>query len=148
MGKTQAEAKEKLAAAQQEYQTLDITRTDEYTVATWLHTWYDLYAQPNVRLTTADRYRLMIETYTIPCIGKIKLKKLTSRDLQKLYKDLMEHGRINQRNGHGNPGLSNTTVRSVHLMLHSVFEWAVKERLIPRYPTDDCITPKVQNQCK
>ena len=31
-----------------------------------------------------------IETYTIPRIGKIKLKKLTSRDLQKLYKDLME----------------------------------------------------------
>ena len=144
LGKTQAEAKEKLAAAQQECQTLDMTRTDEYTVATWLRTWYDLYAQPNVRLATADRYRLMIETYTIPRIGKIKLKKLTSRDLQKLYKDLMEHGRVNQRSGHGNPGLSSTTVRSVHLMLHSAFERAVKERLIPRNPTDDCIAPKVQ----
>ena len=44
---------------------------------------------------TADRYRLMIETYTIPRIGKIKLKKLTSRDLQKMYKSLMEHGRVN-----------------------------------------------------
>ena len=29
-------------------------------------------------------------------------------------------------------------------MLHSVFEWAVKERLIPRNPTEDCIAPKVQ----
>lgn len=37
----------------------------------------------------------MIETYTIPRIGKIKLKKLTSRDLQKMYKSLMEHGRVN-----------------------------------------------------
>lgn len=37
----------------------------------------------------------MIETYTIPRIGKIKLKKLTSRDLQKMYKILMEHGRVN-----------------------------------------------------
>ncbi len=86
----------------------------------------------------------MIETYTIPRIGKIKLKKLTSRDLQKLYKYLMEHGRVNQRSGHGNPGLSSTAVRSVHLMLHSAFERAVKERLIPHNPTDDCIAPKVQ----
>ena len=51
---------------------------------------------------------------------------------------------MNQRSGHGNPGLSSTTVRSVHLMLHSAFERAVKERLITRNPTDDCIAPKVQ----
>ena len=144
LGKTQAEAKAKLAAAQQECEMLDVTRTDEYTVATWLRNWYELYAQPNIRTATADRYKLMIETYTIPRIGKIKLKKLTSRDLQKLYKDLMEHGRVNHRSGHGDPGLSSTTVRSVHLMLHSAFERAVKERLIPRNPTDDCIAPKVQ----
>ena len=29
-------------------------------------------------------------------------------------------------------------------MLHSVFEWAVKDRLISRSPTEDCIAPKVQ----
>ena len=144
LGKTQAEAKAKLAAAQQECEVLDVTRTDEYTVATWLRSWYELYAEPNIRTATADRYKLMIETYTIPRIGKIKLKKLTSRDLQKLYKDLMEHGRVNRRSGHGDPGLSSTTVRSVHLMLHSAFERAVKERLIPRNPTDDCIAPRVR----
>ena len=144
LGRTQAEAKEKLKAAVEQAQQVDITRTDEYTVATWLRAWYDLYAQPNIRQATADRYRLMIETYTIPRIGKIKLKKLTSRDLQKMYKNLMEHGRVNTKSCHGNPGLSSTTVRSVHLMLHSAFERAVKERLIARNPTDDCITPKVQ----
>ena len=144
LGRTQAEAKEKLKAAVQQAQQVDVTRTDEYTVATWLRAWYDLYAQPNIRQATADRYKLMIETYTIPRIGKIKLKKLTSRDLQKMYKNLMEHGRVNTKSGHGNPGLSSTTVRSVHLMLHSAFEQAVKERLIPRNPTDDCIAPKVQ----
>ena len=39
-------------------------------------------------------------------------------------------------------GLSTTTVRSVHLMLHAALERAVKERLIPRNPTEDCIAPK------
>ncbi len=144
LGRTQAETKEKLKAAVEQAQQVDVTHTDEYTVATWLRAWYDLYALPNIRQATADRYKLMIETYTIPRIGKIKLKKLTSRDLQQLYKYLMEHGRVNQRSGHGNPGLSSTTVRSVHLMLHSAFERAVKERLIARNPTDDCIAPKVQ----
>ena len=144
LGKTQAEVKEKLAQAQQESAGLDMARNEDYTVASWLRSWYELYAKPNVRPATADRYQLIIETYTIPRIGKIKLKKLTSRDLQKLYKDLMEHGRVKKRSGKGNPGLSSTTVRSVHLTLHCAFERAVKERLIPRNPTDDCIAPKVQ----
>ena len=144
LGKTQAEVKEKPAQAQQETAGLDVARSEDYTVATWLRSWYELYAKPNVRPATADRYHLIIETYTIPRIGIIKLKKLTSRDLQKLYKDLMEKGRVQKRSGKGDPGLSSTTVRRLHLTLHCAFEGAVKERLIPRNPTDDCIAPKVQ----
>ena len=98
----------------------------------------------NVRVATADRYRLMIEQYTIPRIGSIKLTKLTSHDLQKLYKELKENGRIDRKSGHGNPGLSSTTVRSLHPMLHNALNRAVKERLILRNPTEDCIAPKVQ----
>lgn len=33
-------------------------------------------------------------------------------------------------------------MRSAHLMLHTALERAVKERLIPRKPTEDCIAPK------
>ena len=54
-------------------------------MATWLLTWYELYAKPNVRTATANRYDLIIEQYVIPRIGNTKLKKLTSRQLQKLY---------------------------------------------------------------
>ena len=88
LGKTQAEVKEKLKKALEECQGLDVSRNEEYTVATWLRTWYELYAKPNVRTATANRYELIIETYTIPRIGNIKLKKLTTRHLQKLYKEL------------------------------------------------------------
>lgn len=144
LGKTQAECKAKLKKAIEESQSLDVGRADEYTVATWLRSWYEIYAKPNIRISTANRYQLMVEQYTIPRIGSIKLTKLTSRDLQKLYKDLMENGRIDRKSGHGNPGLSSTTVRSLHLMLHSALERAVKERLILRNPTEDCIAPKVQ----
>ena len=144
LGKTQAECKAKLSAALESVKGIDVSRADEYTVATWLRSWYDIYAKPNIRVATADRYHLMVEQYTIPRIGNIKLTKLTSHDLQKLYKDLMENGRIDRKSGHGNPGLSSTTVRSLHLMLHNAFERAVKERLILRNPTEDCIAPKIQ----
>ena len=144
LGKTQAECKAKLSAAMAAARGIDVSRADEYTVATWLRSWYEIYAKPNIRISTANRYQLMVEQYTIPRIGSIKLTKLTSRDLQKLYKDLMENGRIDRKSGHGNPGLSSTTVRSLHLMLHNAFERAVKERLIPRNPTEDCIAPKIQ----
>jgi len=69
LGKTQAEVKEKLKKALEECQGLDVSRSEEYTVATWLRTWYELYAKPNVRTATANRYKLIIETYTIPRIG-------------------------------------------------------------------------------
>ena len=121
---------------------MDICKAaDEYTVATWLRTWYELYGKPNLRTATANRYELIIETYTIPRIGSIKLKKLTSRHLQKLYKELLEDGRIHVGKAQVK-GLSTTTVHSIHLMLHAALERAVKERLIPRDPTEDCIAPK------
>ena len=58
----------------------------------------------------------------------------------------MESGRVNRKSGQGNPGLSTTTVHSVHLMLHTALERAVKERLILRNPVDDCIPPKIQRK--
>ena len=67
----------------------------------------------------------------------------SGKGTKKLYKELMESGRTNRKSGHGNPGLSSATVRSLHLMLHNALNRAVKERLILRNPTEDCIAPKV-----
>ena len=46
LGKTQAEVKEKLAKAVAEAENVDVRRADEYTLGTWLQTWYELYAKP------------------------------------------------------------------------------------------------------
>ena len=143
LGKTQAEVKEKLKAALEEVRGIDVTRSEDYTVATWLRTWYELYAKPNVRTATANRYELIIEHYTIPRIGSVKLKNLTTRHLQKLYKELLEGGRIHIGKNQ-DKGLSTTTVRSVHLMLHCALDRAVKERLIQWNPSEDCIVPKAR----
>ena len=31
-------------------------RVDEYTLGTWLQTWYELYAKPHLRFSTAEYY--------------------------------------------------------------------------------------------
>ena len=96
LGRTQAEVKEKLAKAVAEAGTVDVRRADEYTLGTWLQTWYELYAKPHLRFSTAEYYRRGIELHITPRIGDIPLKKLTGRDLQWLYKDLQEHGRLRE----------------------------------------------------
>lgn len=68
LGKTQAEVKEKLLQSIDKSKQLDVSRED-YTVAQWLRLWYELYAKPNARTTTANRYQLIIERYTIPYTG-------------------------------------------------------------------------------
>ena len=144
--KTQAEVTEKMKAAIEEAKALDLIRADEYTVALWLRTWYELYAKPNIRPRTAEYYHRNIESHVIPRIGDIKLTQLTSRDIQKMYKDLLENGRLREAQKEKNPGLSNATVRGIHMMLHNALDRAVKERLILRNPTEDCIIPKLVKQ--
>lgn len=146
LGKTQAEVREKLKRAVETAAQLDVAHMDDYTVGAWLLNWYNLYAKPNVRVSTAEYYRRSIELHVNPQIGDIKLSKLTGRDLQKLYKDLQENGRQRKEQKLKQPGLSNSTVRGIHLMLHNALERAVKERLIQRNPTADCIAPKLEKK--
>ena len=142
LGKTQAEVKEKLAKAVAEAESVDVRRADEYTLGTWLQTWYELYAKPHLRFSTAEYYRRGIELHIMPRLGDIPLKKLIGRDLQWLYKDLQEHGRLREAQKGKQPGLSDSTIRGIHTMLHSALDRAVKERLIVRNPADDCVPPK------
>ena len=143
LGKTQAEVKEKLKAALEEAGKVDVARADEYTVGAWAEHWYKLYAWPNLRDSTRRSYEGLIRHRVVPALGNIPLKKLKAQDIQKLYNDMRDHGRI--RTGKkSKPGLSSSYVRSLHTMLHGCLERAVKERLIPRNPCDDCIPPKLQ----
>ena len=78
------------------------------------------------------------------CTGSAGVRPSVESGKDTKAKELMESGRTRGKSGHGNPGLSSATVRSLHLMLHNALNRAVKERLILRNPTEDCIAPKVQ----
>ena len=146
LGKTQAECKAKLKKAIEESQSLDVGRADEYTVVAWLRTWFELYAKPHIRPSTMNYYHRNIEQHIIPAIGDIPLNKLTTRDLQKFYNDLQSNGRLRKVQKKEKPGLSNSTVRGIHMMLHNALDRAVKEKLILSNPTENCIIPKIEKQ--
>lgn len=149
LGKTQAEVKEKLKQAIKTAENVDIQRSEQYTVEEWIRLWFQVYSQPHVRESTALYYQNYIENHIIPGIGHIKLKKLTSLDIQKFYNKLKTSGRVKKYDNMTDFSLSNRSVRGVHMLLHNCLEQAVHERLIPTNPTDGCkIPPNVKQEMK
>ena len=146
LGKTQAEVKEKLKEKIEESKVLDVSKSESYTVAEWAALWFEVYAKPNIRERTADYYNRYITKHIVPCLGDIKLNKLTGRQIQKMYNDLLDHGRERVSQKEKNPGLSGTYVHGVHVMLHNCLNRAVKERLLVRNPADDVIVPKIDKK--
>ena len=143
LGKTQAEVKEKLRRAIEESQEIDVGRAEEYTVEKWLKTWYELYSRPNIREATQERYWNHIRYHIIPEIGKLKLTKLTSRDIQKMYNNVRDHGRVPKGpNDKRDRTLTASYIISLHRMLKMCLERAVKGELLLRNPCDNVVLPK------
>ena len=98
LGKTQAEVKEKLKTAISENQKLDVSKAGTYTVASWVRTWYEVYAEPRIRPNTKSYYTNYIENHIIPGIGNISLDKLTTIQIQRFYNNLQKSGRVQRKN--------------------------------------------------
>ena len=139
--KTQAECKEKLAKAIRENRGVPLNHTGDYTAAEWCRLWFETYSKPNIRYNTAKGYEGIIKHHIIPAIGAIKLKQLSSIHIQRMYNDLKENGRMPRGAKQNDKPLSNTFVRRVHAVLQAALKQAVKERLIPYNPCENCRIP-------
>ena len=64
LGKTQAEVKDKLAAALAEAQKIDIVVSDKMTVGEWCDIWLENFEKPNMRAST---YETLRGEYPSPC---------------------------------------------------------------------------------
>lgn len=142
LGKTQAEVKEKLKRAIAESGSLDVQRAGQYTVGQWAQLWFSVYAKPGIREYTAKYYQMFLDQHILPKLGDIKLDKLQTMDIQKLYNDLKEHGRVRKELKQKAPGLSASYIRGMHTLLHSCLDCVVQERLILRNPADGCRLPR------
>ena len=141
LGKTQAEVREKLKLAVEDSQKVDASRDRNLTVGQWAALWFENYAKPSIRESTAEYYRNYIEKHIVPRIGKIKLSKLTTLDIQKFYNTTRKSGRVQRYEDMEDLSLSSKTVRGLHAMLRQCLEQAVTERLIPFNPAANCKLP-------
>ncbi len=147
--KTQAECKAKLRQAIQDNRGVPLIHTGSYTVAEWCRLWFETYSKPNIRESTARSYSQMIEKRIIPNIGHIKLTQLTTAHIQRMYTETRMNGRIRKYDKEKNPTLANSYVRRLHMVLSGALKQAVKERIIPYNPCDNCrIPPKEKKEMK
>ena len=146
LGKTQAEVKEKLKSAIEKNSALPLA-AGQYTLGQWLDTWMENYAKLQVRASSYKTYQGFISNHIKPALGDILLEKLTAMDLQRLYKHLLENGRVECAEARNKPrGLSVKTVRNINQMISSALNCAVEQRLIPANPTKGCVLPKLERK--
>ena len=100
-----------------------------------------------MRPSSHQTYRGCIDNYIVPNIGAIPLEKLTSLDLQKLYKKLLTKGRIDSLEAKGQlKGLSAKTVQNILQILSSALKMAQEQRIILTNPAEVCALPKVEQR--
>ncbi len=107
------------------------------TVTEYIRYCLSIKEERGAKSTTLTLYRSLAERLIIPYIGYIKLKDIRPQTLNELYSILSEDGM------HKNGGcLSAKTILEVHRLLHTVFDQAMKEMLIPYNPADRVQPPR------
>ena len=147
LGKTQAAVKEKLKKAIEENVGIDYGRARTYTVGTWLEVWMENYAKVKLRPSTFKTSQGFLKNHIKPQIGSIPLADLTSLDLQRFYKHLLDGGRGDRIEAKKKPkGLAPKTVRNINQMIGSAYNLAIEQHLVTKNPTQGCALPKVEHK--
>ncbi|WP_409968512.1 site-specific integrase [Bengtsoniella intestinalis] len=140
-GKSQKELLEKLHQQKTVYQDVELTEGCAMTLGDWLDKWLDDYMNGTVRPSTLQGYRNYAENYIKPHLGEKTISLITTTDVQRMYTKLKKSGRIVEHEKSGK-SLSDSTVRSVHSMLHLSMEMAKHEGFIAHNPTLGTVVPK------
>src|SRR5215217_5206993 len=108
--------------------------TGKLTVAEHLEQWLEDVVKPSASHRTYSTNAQQVRTHIAPTLGRIKLKSLRKAHLDRLYREKLDSG------------LSPSTVRRIHAVLHRAVEEAVKSDLIPRNPAVHANKPKVKQE--
>ena len=145
LGRTQGEANPK--AAIEEIKGLDVTMMGKYIVGAWMDKWFKNYAKIKVRSSSHHAYQGYIDNHIKPDIGEVPLEKLTSLELQKVCKKLLNSGRIDRVESKRQPrGLSPKTVRNICQVIASAMKPAKEKKIIATDPTEGCALPKLEHR--
>ena len=123
------------------YQGVDLTEDSRMTLGEWLDRWLEERVAPSVRESTLESYRYHIRHHIKPRLGSKPIGKITVDDVQKLYREIQNCGRIQEDSVWGH-ALSGSTVRRLHGVFHLAMDAAVRAHLIPKNPTEGITLPK------
>ena len=110
------------------------------TLGEWLDKWLNEHMAFSIRESTKQGYSRYIE-YIKPHLGHKQVSAITTADVQKMYNKLKESGRVRNHPTMGHQ-LSDSMVRSIHMMLHEAMEYAMREHMILKNPTEGTTIPK------
>lgn len=144
--RTQRELIDRLSILKEQYRGIELTDDYNITLREWINRWLAEYAEPSLRQSTVSGYRKYAQTIC-DRIGDIPLNKLTTGIIQHLYNDLKKNGREREDPVMGR-SLADSSIRSMHMLLHEALEYAVKGRLLPSNPTNGTTIPKANYKDK
>jgi integrase len=129
-GKTAAEVREKKTKLERDRDRGLAIPEGQVTVKQYLAEWLEVMRPPRVRASTWLSHETRVRMHLIPGLGKHKLAKLSPHQVQQFYAEKMRSG------------ISPTTVRRIHDVLHNALDDALRLDLVSRNVTELIDTPK------
>ena len=139
--KTQRELMPKLHGAIDSHRGAELSESGNITLGEWIDRWLVTYAEPALRPSTVRGYRADIKNHIRPALGDKQLRSVTRSDVQKFYNKL-KRTKVQTCGHEGEKTLADSTVRSIHMLLHEIMDAAVRARLISQNPTEGTTIPK------
>lgn len=131
-GKTRQEVAQLLAAALRDQAVGIPVITEQQPLEHYLRAWIET-IQYQVKPSTWHRYGNFIHVHIIPALGRTVLSKLTAQQVQAFYTRKLKEG------------LSPTTVRNMHLVLHHALGDALRLGVVQRNVTQQVRPPRKQH---
>ena len=135
--KSKREANAALAATINQINTGQYVEPSKIILKDFLSQWMEDSVKQQNKKSTASSYQYLLDSHVIPEIGAMPIDKIKPFHLQQLYRKKLESGKLN-----GKGGLSPTTVRRIHNVLHKAFSTAVKWQLLQVNPADAVDAPR------
>ena len=127
-GRTQEEVIAKMTQARRDLQQGTLITERDQKMEGYLKMWFaEVYGRGERPARYSTRYKVegLLRNHILPALGPIWLQKLTARDVQRFYNQLIDDKR-----------LAASSVRNIHNVLHQALDTAVQWGLLPRNVTD------------
>jgi len=135
-GKTQKEVISKLEIEKSKRKEYRLLTSESMLLRDWITKWLDEYKSSEVRQTTLDFYRSLINNHIIPQFGDYLLADLSAPMIQTIYSRWQKSQKAQDR------VLSKKTIHHIHVTLKAALTTAKGVGLISSNPVEGCVPPK------